>query len=222
MGKFVDLTGRQFGRLTVLGISHRDIHGHIQWKCQCSCGGTKNIAGLSLKKGASTSCGCFQKENVQTYNKPKWEKHIDVQGDDDCWEYRGRRNQRGYGVSGCGLVHRAMYEKHVGPIPEKAMVLHKCDNPACCNPAHLFLGDNAANMADMKAKGRGRSRPGEHNGNAKLTMEQAREIRSTYPENNFTQLAKKYGVTPRVISLIVRGKSYREDADMPATLGGTF
>ena len=78
-----------------------------------------------------------------------------------CLLWTGATNEKGYGVIGAGArgagvlkVHRVAWELARGPIPEGLFVLHRCDIPACCNVAHLFLGTNADNVADMIAKGR--------------------------------------------------------------------
>ena len=87
-----------------------------------------------------------------------WSK-VDQRGPDDCWEWRAARMWKGYGHFGVARdlvvrAHRFAWEVSRGPIPNGAMVLHRCDNPACCNPAHLFLGTARDNTDDMVAKGR--------------------------------------------------------------------
>lgn len=82
-------------------------------------------------------------------------------GPDGCWPWRGARNARGYGrvyyAAGRYVhAHRAAYEAARGPVPPGGILLHSCDNPPCCNPAHLSVGTRADNSADMAAKGRGR------------------------------------------------------------------
>jgi hypothetical protein len=75
-------------------------------------------------------------------------------GNNACWEWQGSRHPDGYGQLDGKRVHRLVYEFLVEPIPEGMMVCHKCDNPPCCNPAHLFLGTAKDNADDMVAKGR--------------------------------------------------------------------
>lgn len=81
--------------------------------------------------------------------------------EDGCWEWRGDRNELGYGrltLKRKGLdktrVHRLMFERYVGSIPDGMVIRHKCDNPPCCNPDHLEVGTQADNLADMVSRGR--------------------------------------------------------------------
>lgn len=77
-----------------------------------------------------------------------------------CWEWQGCKNAEGYGIThmkamtSTRLAHRISFMLHVGPIPTKAHVCHKCDNPPCVNPKHLFLGKDLENVRDMISKKR--------------------------------------------------------------------
>jgi hypothetical protein len=97
---------------------------------------------------------------------------------------------------------------HYGTWPE-ACALHRCDNPLCCNPAHLFGGDRAANNADMARKGRANPPRGERVINAKLTEDQVREIK--HELTNGTKrgdLARRFNVTHGAIWNIDKGLSW--------------
>lgn len=93
---------------------------------------------------------------------------IDVGSPEACWEFSGSKNTRGYGSFRVGgkniLAHRLAWQVEMGDIPDGFWVLHRCDNPPCCNPGHLFLGKVTANSRDMIAKGRDRHPTGREHG----------------------------------------------------------
>ena len=135
----------------------------------------------------------------------------------DCWEWQGPRNHHGYGElrsrrTGRERAHRVVYEQVYGPIPEGQLVLHKCDNPPCVRPDHLFLGTQADNMRDMTVKGRRAPTPKNVYGRRKLNQEEVGAIRTLYRTRSATQreLADAFGISQSQVSNIVRGWQWRE------------
>ena len=145
-----------------------------------------------------------------------WNK-IKVLGNNDCWEWRAFKDKDGYGQYSSWKdgdeqrVHRIMWILKFGSIPKGALVCHKCDNPSCCNPNHLFLGTHRDNMKDMVKKGRVGCVKGENHGCSKLTIQQVLEIRSKYVTGKYLQrqLAVEYGVDRTTISSVVNRKIWR-------------
>jgi hypothetical protein len=143
-----------------------------------------------------------------------WTK-VAVKTDDVCWEWTGALTRSGYGwvhtSAGARAAQRvaALLAGLLGSLDNPLHVLHKCDNPKCCNPKHLFLGTNLDNVADRVSKGRSGSRPlhGQANGASKLTDMQVRQIRGMYKFAKFSQsqLAKIFAVNQPHISRIVSG-----------------
>ena len=132
-----------------------------------------------------------------------------------CWLWTVHTHKQGYGKikkNGVSmLAHRASWEFHNGPIPPGMCVCHKCDNPPCVNPAHLFLGTHADNTADMYSKGRNVPPRGERNSSAKLTWVKVAEIRKLKGVVSQRAVAKQFGVTQCTISCIQSGKTWKEE-----------
>jgi hypothetical protein len=133
-----------------------------------------------------------------------------------CWVWTGYRKGSGYGKftdvkrkAGGSLAHRHSWLMHCGEIPGSLWVLHRCDNPACVNPGHLFLGTHDDNMADMARKWR--------SGRAALTEEQVREIRRRFKfgkgrgryGSNGGELAREFGITTTAVRNVATGRAYK-------------
>lgn len=144
-------------------------------------------------------------------NTQLWSNVI-ILGLDECWEWRKSKDKWGYGLLnnyGVRKVHRVSFELTHGVIPEDMQVLHKCDNPSCCNPTHLFLGTNYDNVQDKVKKNR--QTRGELVHTAKLNPEQVVEIRRLYATEEYTMraLAKKFNIDCSVINGIVHYKYWK-------------
>lgn len=134
---------------------------------------------------------------------------IEVDPDTDCWNWQGTRQWSGHGEihyeGKTSRAHRVSYRAFKGEIPDGMAVCHSCDNPACINPDHLWLGSQAENLADMREKGRGTE--GQTHPNAKLTEAAVREIRASKETSH--ALGRKYGVSHSLIVNVRQRKAWR-------------
>lgn len=140
-----------------------------------------------------------------------------VEKSENCWLWTGRVQQTGYpyGVMQIGrpakstLAHRFSWALHNGEIPSGVCVCHRCDNPRCVNPAHLFLGTMADNCHDRDRKGRAATE--ERHPRAKITKEHARSIyqRASLGERH-RLLAVEFGISRAAIYAIARGQTWRK------------
>lgn len=138
-----------------------------------------------------------------------------------CLEWTGAKHNWGYGKfrepetkHGYYYAHRYALELKLGrPLQKSEQANHHCDNPPCCDPDHLFLGNNQLNIADMFRKGRNdpklHSNPGEKNGRAILTEPQVREIRRLRQTGlSYTQIADQIGCKKYHVGFIIQGKTW--------------
>jgi hypothetical protein len=148
-----------------------------------------------------------------------WSK-VDKPSPEECWLWLGSTDSHGYGSFGDKKgnqwhgfpAHRVAWELTNGPIPDGQIACHRCDNPPCVNPRHLFLGTDLDNVRDMDAKGRRVSARAEKVGSTKLTWDQVRAIRVEYRpwKVSMHKLAARYGVHHTVILDIIHNRTWRE------------
>lgn len=144
-----------------------------------------------------------------------WKKINVTSNPDDCWNWGNYSKTRGYGRIGVAgknrFAHRISYEIAFGEIPTGLLVCHRCDNPSCCNPNHLFLGTNGDNNADMMRKGRNAQPKGDQVKHSKLTSQQVRIIREVFAGGGISkaELARQYGVDRSHMCRILKGTNWK-------------
>lgn len=211
--------GDQFGNLTVLSpAEHLRVHNgkrlnsYKRWNCVCKCSTQFVAKDRNLRIGQAKSCGKCKPTDL--------ERLISNTAESDpskCWEWTGARNTAGYGsfqMRGKWMnASRAAYILLVGEIPNGLHVCHKCDNPPCVNPAHLFLGTHKENMADMRRKNRHRPPVlnGERHPMAKLNWDSVREILALRKAGERSaSIASKFNVSKGAICDIIYGRRWQQ------------
>jgi predicted XRE-type DNA-binding protein len=143
-------------------------------------------------------------------------EHVQKGSPNECWNWTGTKHKAGYGVvHKDGKTNHRVWAHHIAwmlhyrkSIPENKIVLHKCDNPSCCNPRHLYVGTPADNARDRDLRGRFTVLRGEQNGNAILTKRTVLKIRKLLRESNMSQcaIAEEFNIACSTMSAIKQGK----------------
>ena len=159
----------------------------------------------------STPCYKHRLRDPARFVEAFWQK-VDKRGTDECWPWKGAKQRAGYGhfrtPEGKTITSsRFAWVLANGAIPDGMHALHRCDNRACVNPAHIFLGSHKQNMDDCKAKGR--HTKGEETKRNKLTEAQAREVLLLKGRARAEALARDLSVNPGTIHAIWRGDTWR-------------
>ena len=142
-----------------------------------------------------------------------WAKVRKTEG---CWEWIGHRHRQGYGLLTFNRkvrkAHRISWTMANGEIPSGMKVCHKCDNPPCVRPDHLFLGTQAENNQDALQKGRHRSIPlhGSSNPMARLTEEQVQRLRTAPRILSYKSLGKLLGVSTMTVYRAINHQSWEK------------
>ena len=178
-------------------------------EARCRCGAPK-------KRTSITCLECYRAGGMRSESRPPlvrlWENLDTSGGLFACWPWRGLLDANGYGRffyrGRPRWAHRVAYELLVGPIPQGREIRHLvCDNPPCCNPAHLATGTHQQNVADSVSKRRHTF--GERNGAARLTTPQVQAIRAELATGRLHRLiAADFGVSRTLIDMIGRGERW--------------
>jgi hypothetical protein len=152
----------------------------------------------------------------------RFEEKYEIDTVSGCWNWTAAHYPRGYGMIqvkrngkwSYRMSHRVSWELFNGEIPNETCVCHKCDNPKCVNPAHLFLGTQLDNLRDMKSKGRegwsasiGKGVQGSKHYRTRFSDQDVLNIRSS--DKSGVELAKEFGVSRSLISNIRNNKRWK-------------
>lgn len=165
----------------------------------------------------------FTRDDLTPADVERFESRVDRSaGPDACHEWTGSRQSKGYGRMWGSVsrrpvnAHRVAYVLAYGLIPAGLVVRHRCDNPPCCNPAHLTLGTQRDNVHDRDE--RDRQAQGESHGQAKLTVEAVNDMRRRARAGaTYVELADEYGVETAAARLAIIGRWWKSATEPPVT-----
>lgn len=171
---------------------------------------------VGYKRPKKTKPKLTQEERIKIRKEQKEKEFwslINKETASGCWEWQGTITPMGYGkMSNNEYAHRLSYKYTFGEIPKGKHVLHKCDNPLCVHPFHLFLGDQKDNNKDRDKKGRNKIGTGKSNIESRLlTIEQATQMRKDHKNGDTVSfLAKKFGVSYQIAHNIIKNKTHKK------------
>lgn len=228
MGKPLrDLTGLKIHRWNIIDRADRPektTQTGAWWNCICDCGTERVVYGNHIAasyKKASKSCGCYKKEVLSILMSKmrlkesgttdyRFLNSFKIDSVTGCWNWLKTKDKDGYGIvyrRTRGIrAHRFSFEKYNHKIPKNSVVCHKCDNPSCVNPEHLFVGKPIDNVRDMMKKGRDMS-VGSRNTNSKLTESDIPVIRNDI--RSYIEISKEYGVCELTIRNVKKRKFWK-------------
>lgn len=154
---------------------------------------------------------------TSTWDTPeeRFEQNYEIDEETGCWEWTGTQHSHGYGQLTIDYkttgAHRFSYKLHNGEIPEGAFICHKCHNPPCVNPDHLYAGDAKSNARDSIDNGDWDAPIGERQGQSNLTDEDALEIRERYANEDITyaDIQGEYGISAPALSNLINGNTWK-------------
>jgi hypothetical protein len=173
-------------------------------ECPCGCGNMMYDIDNQGRRKKYAARSCYSKLRWGHTLAEKFENKVIRKGEDECWGWKGKL-WKGYGRMRMNFkeltASRVSYELFVGPIPEGMHVLHKCDNPECTNPRHLFLGTHEDNMNDMARKKRNAA-------GKKYGYDKVLEVKRLLETGmSYTQVSKVAGMSAIHIARISKGQA---------------
>lgn len=201
-------------------MSDHTTHNIPYGYCHCGCGQKTTLArttGKGYKRG-QPHLYLHNHASRLTFEQQFWRYTATGTGD-ECWLWTGNKDRKGYGrlsqmrdgIRTTTGAHRFSYQLHYGPIADDIEVCHRCDNPPCVNPVHLFAGTQTDNIQDMMQKDR-RYQPdvtGAANGRAKLTDELVRHLRQLHEQGmSYSKIAKLIDMDRQSVYRAVKGLSW--------------
>lgn len=215
--KIKDIIGLKVHWLTVVEYAGKSKgkRPRCQWKCLCECGNFTIVGKDALTAKKTRSCGCLISPPKDKYLIKLQERLFKkTKEENGCWIWMKGKDLYGYGrttIKNTSIsAHRASWIAWKGDIPDKIYVLHKCDNPQCINPDHLFLGTQKDNMKDMISKKRDLKAKGENSGTSKLKNEQIEQIEQIRESiKSSYDISKDFNVSASNIRAIRNNKTWK-------------